>query len=193
MTTPLQKAFLYKFLSRCLAWPNEAFIPALREAMEKIDAHCDELPDLVVAFERDDAETLQAEYTRLFLNGYPRTVCPPYESVYLEQRMHGEATLAVAAKYAEWEISVEPGLIDHLATELEFLAFLASAESLDNAISAEARKTSDAFMQQNIRRWTPQFVADLKAGATMDCYRMVGEVMEVVLAGVCGKDSAFSE
>lgn len=183
MTTPLQKALRYKFLSRCLAYPNEAFIPALREAMEKIDANRDELRDLVAAFEREDVETLQAEYTRLFLNGYPRTICPPYESVYLEQRMHGEAAVAVAAAYAEWEMSVEPCLIDHLATELEFLAFLASAESLENELSEEARKASDAFMQQHFRRWTPQFVADLKAGATMDAYRMLGEVMETVLAG----------
>ena len=93
---------------------------------------------LVAAFEREETDALQAEYTRLFLNGYPRTICPPYESVYLEQRMHGEAAVAVAAAYAEWEMKVEPGLIDHLATELEFLAFLASAESLDGDMSTEA-------------------------------------------------------
>jgi TorA maturation chaperone TorD len=181
MTTPLQKALRYKFLSRCLAYPNEAFIPALREALDKIDASRDELLALVAAFEREDAETLQAEYTRLFLNGYPRTVCPPYESVYLEQRMHGESTVAVQAAYAEWEMSVEPGLIDHLATELEFLAFLASAESLDGGMSADARKAADAFMQQHLSRWTPQFVADLKAGAKLDAYRMLGELMENTL------------
>ena len=127
---------------------------------------------LVAAFEREEAEPLQAEYTRLFLNGYPRSVCPPYESVYLEQRMHGE-----------WEMKVEPGLIDHLATELEFLAFLASAESLDGDMSTEARKASDEFLQTHLRRWTPRFIADLKAGAKLDCYRMLGELMENVLAG----------
>lgn len=181
MTTPLRKALRYKFLSRCLAYPNEAFIPALREALDKIDAHRDELLALVAAFEREEAEPLQAEYTRLFLNGYPRTICPPYESVYLEKRMHGESTVAVQAAYAEWEMSVEPGLIDHLATELEFLAFLASAESLDGDMSADARKAADAFMQQHLSRWTPQFVADLKAGAKLDAYRMLGELMENTL------------
>lgn len=93
--------------------------------------------------------------------------------------------MAVAAAYAEWEMSVEPGLIDHLATELEFLAFLASAESLGNAVSDEARQASEAFMQQHISRWTPQFVADLKAGAKLDAYRMLGEVMKAVLAKDC--------
>lgn len=185
--TPLQKAYRYKFLSQCLAYPNEAFIPALDEALEKIDADRAPLQALVAAFRREETEPLQAEYTRIFLNGYPRTVCPPYESVYLEKRMHGEAAVAVAAAYAEWEMSVEPGLIDHLATELEFLAFLASAESLGNAVSDEARQASEAFMQQHISRWTPQFVADLKAGATLDCYRMLGEVMEKVLAENCGE------
>ncbi|NTW47242.1 MAG: molecular chaperone TorD family protein, partial [Chlorobaculum sp.] len=135
--------------------------------------------------EREETEALQAEYTRLFLNGYPRTVCPPYESVYLEQRMHGEAAVAVAAAYAEWEMKVEPGLIDHLATELEFLAFLASAESLDGDMSTEARKASDEFFQKHLRRWTPRFIADLKSGAKLDCYRMLGELMESVLAEGC--------
>jgi TorA maturation chaperone TorD len=183
MTTPLQKALRFKFLSRSVAYPNEAFIPALKEALDKIDAHRDAMLALVAAFEREDAEALQAEYTRLFLNGYPRTICPPYESVYLEQRMHGEAAIAVAAAYAEWEMKVEPGLIDHLATELEFLAFLASAESLDGDMSAEARKTSNEFLQKHLRRWTPQFIVDLKAGAKLDAYRMLGELVESVLAG----------
>ena len=183
MTTPLQKAHRFKFLSQCLAFPNEAFIPALREALEKIEANRDELLTIIAAFEHEETEPLQAEYTRLFLNGYPRTVCPPYESVYLEKRMHGEAAVAVAAAYAEWEMSVEPGLIDHLATELEFLAFLASAESLGNAVSEDARNASERFTQQHMSRWTPQFTADLQAGAKLDAYRMLGEVMENVLAG----------
>ena len=185
MTTPLQKALRYKFLSRSLAYPNEAFIPALKEALAKIDASRDAMLALVAAFEREDAEALQAEYTRLFLNGYPRTICPPYESVYLEQRMHGEAAVAVAAAYAEWEMKVEPGLIDHLATELEFLAFLASAESLDGDMSMEARNASEEFLQKHLRRWTPRFIADLKAGATIVAYRMLGELMESVLAEEC--------
>jgi TorA maturation chaperone TorD len=84
-------------------------------------------------------------------------------------------------------MSVEPGLIDHLATELEFLAFLASAESLGNAVSEDARNASESFTQQHLTRWTPQFVADLKGGATMDAYRMLGELMEVVLARDCGE------
>jgi putative dimethyl sulfoxide reductase chaperone len=185
--TPLQKAYRYKFLSQCLAFPNAAFIPALDEALGKIDADRDPLQALVAAFEKEDAEPLQAEYTNLFINGYPHTVCPPYESVYLEKRMHGEATVAVAAAYAEWEMSVEPGLIDHLATELEFLAFLASAESLENAVSEEARNASESFTQQHLTRWTPQFVEDLKAGAKLDCYRMLGELMENALARDCGE------
>ncbi|MGC8775205.1 MAG: TorD/DmsD family molecular chaperone [Chlorobaculum sp.] len=183
--TPLQKAYRYKFLSRCLAFPNAAFIPALDEALEKIETNREVLVALVAAFEREETEPLQAEYTRLFLNGYPHTICPPYESVYLEKRMHGDAAVAVAAAYTEWEMSVEPGLIDHLATELEFLAFLASAESLGNAVSEEARKASGKFMQQHLSRWVPQFIEDLKEGAKLDCYRMLGEVIESVLAGEC--------
>ncbi|MBN1929817.1 MAG: molecular chaperone TorD family protein [Chlorobiaceae bacterium] len=187
MSSPLQKALAFKFLSRCLAWPNEGFIPTLAEVSEQLETGKEERQALIRAFELEAPEPLQAEYTRLFLNGYPHTACPPYESIYLEKRMHGEAALAVANAYAAWEMTVEPGLIDHLSTELEFLAFLASAESLGNAVSPDARKASERFIREHLCRWTPQFIADLKEGAKLDCYRKLGELMEQMLGGYCGE------
>lgn len=185
MTSPLQKALHLSFLSRCFAYPNEAFTPALAEALEKIETNRKELQALISAFEQERPEALQAEYTSLFLNGYPHTICPPYESVYLEKRMHGEAAVRVTAAYTEWKITVEPGLIDHIATELEFLAFLASAESLDNAMSKEARKAFETFMHQHLCRWVPQFSTDLKTGATLEPYRQLGTLMTSLLNDNC--------
>jgi TorA maturation chaperone TorD len=182
MTTPLQKALEFKFLSHCLAYPNEAFIPALIETANAIETNQEKRQALIKAFELEDSETLQAEYTRLFINGYPHTVCPPYESVYLEKRMHGEAAIAVAAAYNEWEMTVEPGLIDHLSTELEFLAFLASAESLETDVSKEAQEASERFLHDHLHRWVPQFITDLKEGATLGAYLKLGKLMEAVLA-----------
>jgi TorA maturation chaperone TorD len=182
MISPLQKALEYKFLSRCLAFPNQAFIPSLIETSNTIETNQKERQALIMAFELEESETLQAEYTRLFINGYPHTVCPPYESVYLEKRMHGDAAVSVSAAYAEWEMTVEAGLIDHLSTELEFLAFLASAESLETDISKEAQEASKRFVRDHLHRWVPQFIEDLKVGATLDAYRMLGKLMEAVLA-----------
>lgn len=187
MIPPFQRALRFKFLSHAFAWPNEAFLPVLTEVSEKIENDRQRFQTLIEAFRNEDREALQAEYTRLFLNGYPHTVCPPYESVYLEKRVHGESTVAVQAAYNEWSMTVQPGLIDHISTELEFLAFLASAESLDHAISKEAKTASGSFLQQHLLRWTPQFIADLKAGAQIESYRLLGELMEYVLAGGCGK------
>jgi len=186
MSSPLQKALVFKFLSRTLAYPNQAFIPTLVEVSDEIETGKEERQALIRAFELEETEPLQAEYTRLFINGYPHTACPPYESIYLEKRMHGDAAVAVSAAYAEWEMTVEPGLIDHLSTELEFLAFLASAESLDNAVSKDAQKASERFIRQHLCRWVPQFIDDLKEGAKMDCYRKLGELIEQVLGGYCG-------
>jgi TorA maturation chaperone TorD len=44
-------------------------------------------------------------------------------------------------------------------------------------------KATEAFLHTYLHRWTPQFIADLKAGAKLDAYRMLGELMESVLAG----------
>lgn len=181
----MQKALVFKFLSRCLAYPNQAFIPTLVEVSEQIETGKEERQALIRAFEFEEQEPLQGEYTRLFLNGYPHTVCPPYESIYLEKRMHGDAAVAVQKAYSEWEVSVDPGLIDHLSTELEFLAFLASAESLDNEVSTDAKKAAEQFIKRHICRWAPQFTEDLKEGAKMGCYRMLGEMMKEVLGRYC--------
>lgn len=187
MNSPLQKALLFKFLSKCLAYPNEAFLPALVEVSDEIEVGKEERQALIRAFEIEEQEPLQAEYTSLFINGYPHTVCPPYEAIYREKRMHGESTVAVSAAYQEWEMTVEAGLIDHLSTELEFLAFLASAESLENAVADDARKTTERFTREHLCRWVPQFIEDLKEGAKMDCYRKLGELMESELGGYCGE------
>jgi TorA maturation chaperone TorD len=58
----------------------------------------------------------------------------------------------------------------------------AYANSLSNTVSEEARNASDAFSRDHLCRWVPQFIADLKAGATMDSYRMLWEVIEKILA-----------
>ncbi|HHE31124.1 MAG TPA: cytoplasmic chaperone TorD family protein [Chlorobaculum parvum] len=187
MNSPLQKSLLFKFLSKCLAYPNEAFLPALVEVSDEIEAGKDERQALIRAFELEEQEPLQAEYTRLFINGYPHTVCPPYEAIYCEKRMHGESTVAVSAAYQEWEMTVDPGLIDHLSTELEFLAFLASAESLENAVATDARKAAERFTREHLCRWLPQFIEELKGGAKMECYRKLGELMERELGGYCGE------
>ena len=185
MTSPTQQALIFRFLSRAFAYPNLVFIPELRESSKTIDDHSQTLSTLISSFESIDTELLQAEYTRLFINGYPNTPCLPYESVYLEKRMLGNASIGVQSAYSQWDMTVESGLIDHIATEFEFLAFLYSAEALDPTIGVEARKSSSLFIREHLCRWVPKFIEDLKCSASIEAYTLLGAFMENIMDHHC--------
>ncbi len=185
MTSPIQQALIFRFLSRAFAFPNLAFVPELREAAKTIDDHRQTLSALIALFENANMELLQAEYTRLFINGYPNTPCPPYESVYLEKRMLGEASLKVQNAYNQWDMTVDSGLVDHIATEFEFLAFLYSAESINPAIGIEARNSSSLFIREHICRWVPKFIDDLNNSASIEAYTLLSAIMKTIIDQYC--------
>jgi TorA maturation chaperone TorD len=185
MTSPSQRALIFRFLSRAFAYPNPAFISELHECAKNIDDHPEVLSALTSSFEKSDMEHLQAEYTRLFINGYPNTPCPPYESVYLEKRMLGDASVRVQSAYSQWDMTVESGLIDHIATEFEFLAFLCTAESLNLAIGLEARKSASLFIREHLCRWVPKFIEDLRCSASMEAYKLLGDIMKALMDPYC--------
>ena len=177
MSIKEQEAFVFRFLSLAFAYPNEAFLSELQCTADKINDQAGAYREVVALFKKEEEEILQAEYTRLFINGYPHTPCPPYESVYLEKRVLGEASIKVEALYREWDMSVERGLSDHIATEFEFLAFLASAGSL-KTLAAAASDASERFMIEHLSRWLPEFIADLKSAASLDVYKRLATLIE---------------
>lgn len=185
MTIPNDKAKAFKFMSLAFAYPNEAFVPALKEAAKELAGHAETKADLIESFEYADRELLQAEYTRLFINGYPDTPCLPYESVRLEQRMHGEASVAVQAEYQAWGLSVDAGLIDHISTEFEYLAFLSSIPSAEPSLSAKAEASFELFLREHLCRWVPALISELGRSAKMECYRSLSSLMGTLLEGIC--------
>lgn len=67
----------------------------------------------------------QAEHTRLFVSGHPKTPCMPFESVWTEGQMMGESVLRMSQWYADAGFDVQTELpFDFLGTELQFLAFM---------------------------------------------------------------------
>ena len=177
MSISIQQAFVFRFLSLAFAYPNEAFLSELKSVANKIRNNSSVFDELIASFEKEEPERLQAEYTRLFINGYPHTPCPPYESVYLEKRMLGEVSVEVQALYQEWDMSVETGLTDHIATEFEFCSFLASALSV-KTIAMAAAASSNRFFKEHLCCWVPQFAADLKSATHLEAYKLLGSLVE---------------
>ncbi len=169
-----------RFLSQCFAYPNSAFLPNLRTRLQEIIASEKEkagFESLLPLFGKENNEQLQGEYTRLFITGYPNTPCPPYESVFREGRMLGSCSGKIQLVYEEWNMTSDPGLVDHISTELEFLAFLASAATLD-ATREEARKAYRSFMLDHLSQWLPDFSKALEQHATFPAYRKLATLLE---------------
>jgi len=187
MTSILHQAHTFRFLHLLFAYPGDAFLPELRQSAETLSEQAGEPLRLVRSFELERQELLQAEYTRLFINGYPETPCPPYESVYREKRMHGDSAMDVQSAYRRWDLSVDVGLIDHLSTEFEFLAFLATVEALGEPPAPEAAESKTRFLEEHLCRWLPAFTRDLKQAARIDAYMKLADWLESLLPEFCKK------
>jgi TorA maturation chaperone TorD len=181
MTAHIQNAHIYRFLSLCFAYPNKGFIKNLEHKLEDIEEHKSELHVLINLFKAENLETLQGEYTRLFITGYPKTPCPPYESVQLEGRIMGKAADAVEKIYKEWGMRVEPGILDHISTELEFCAFLLSASTLEEDTAIDAQEAYDAFKQNHLCVWLPGFLNKIQANADFQVYRQLAALVQQVV------------
>lgn len=121
-------------------------------------------------------EALQAEYVRLFINGLPETVCPPYGSFYLEGTLMGGSTVKLRDLYAGHGLHTDE-MPDHIAVELEFLALLSMApkhegvgESLD-------------FLLAHLRSWTPRFFEQIEINDKIGFFRNLSRSATGLLLG----------
>jgi putative dimethyl sulfoxide reductase chaperone len=120
---------------------------------------------------------LEREYTRLFINSYPRVPAPPYGSVYMERgrSVYGKTTADVICFYRS--AGVEPSLEqqelpDHVSMELEFLGILSGkesrAESRATGLSGNSRRE---FLSRFVLPWVPQFCGQIVANTGSPFYK----------------------
>ncbi|MDR0310947.1 MAG: molecular chaperone TorD family protein [Acidobacteriota bacterium] len=185
---------LYRFLARLyrvevdapllqqlgeMGFPTECGDPNLAEGYRMLtdwlrDPGSDPLTDLAV------------DYARTFLGAgvFQGVVANPYESVYTSEKrlIMQEARDQVLAVYrAKGLRCAEPMELpeDHIALELEFLAYLCR-ETL-NVINDRARvstllKEQKEFIERHPAKWIPAFCADIAKCAATDFYKAVGKI-----------------
>ncbi len=115
-------------------------------------------------------EQWQAEHTRLFINGYPKTLCAPFESIYRHGRMDGPACEELEKLYASAGVSPTADLpTDYLGTMLAFAAWLLERGT------PEAGLLLQELQQKHFACWLPIFSERLIAGTHLQLYRAMGE------------------
>jgi TorA maturation chaperone TorD len=137
-----------------------------------------------------DQDALGAEYTRLcgglqVGHGPP----PPYESVWREDRLVGEVTVAVLDAYTRAgfaDIDPEAGPQDHLSVELKFIALLAlrEAEAWQAGDEEQAnlrRHQQTAFLRGHLTAWAPRWAGAIRQLARHPLYAALAGLTQAAL------------
>ena len=149
------------------------------------------LADAIADREGDDLpQRLAIEYTRLFgglREGYGPA--PPYESMYRENRLHGESTMDVVRMYADAGFAVVDETIapqDHVGVELKFMALLCNEEigaweQGDEAAVADLWERESLFLSNHLLAWGPDFCQRIEADSREPFYGAAAALTEAIL------------
>lgn len=136
---------------------------------------------------REATDEIEEEYVRLFL---VKPIAPPYESFYLDPdgQARGWMAVQIEREYRDAGLILSPDqkkLPDHVAVELEFMAFLCGqqAQALEEDATDEGltlKERQRTFMAQHLGRWFPRFARQVREATTVDS--LYGTVMEAAYA-----------
>lgn len=162
-----------RVLAGLLAHPQGDALDNVREW----SVHCPWLVESVVELQGISLEEWQGEHTRLFINGFPRTIAPPFLSVWSEGVMGGNKVGVLQQVFREAGLEPVEGMpADYLGTLLEFLAYLQGGTSVPGSMDGAV------FREQFIRPWIQRFVTALREGSGLRLYRSLADRLEAVLA-----------
>ncbi len=178
------RANVYRTLADCFRSPAElepASLPALPAFLQACAPGCAPAAEALLSAMPQDTEAqqaLQVAHAALFVGPF-ELLAPPYGSVYLDegQRVMGDSTLAVGAQYAAVGLSEQQagqGPPDHIATELEFMYYLAFQQVTREDPDHLYRQA--AFLTEHLALWVPPFTARIREAAQSAFYTALAEL-----------------
>lgn len=154
-----------RILALLLAHPGEESLAALAELAREEPW----LAPAAAELKECSLESWQAEHTRLFLNGHPRTVAPPFESAYRFGQLDGSAGAELQRLYERAGLGATGLPADYLGTQLEFAAWLLEEGDPEGLLPV--------LWEEHLALWLPRFCEDLAQGSRLQLYRqLAGEL-----------------
>jgi TorA maturation chaperone TorD len=164
-----------------------AVLPALAGEDAALALDLAELRQAAAGSARDPERitALAVDFTRWLGGLSERGGAPPIESVARESRLLGDAAAAVAVAYASAgfpEPLPEAGPLDHLATELRFLALCCYEEAEawqceDRAAALAWLDRESAFLNDHVGAWAPDYCRQLAQRAAGGYYAIVARLI----------------
>lgn len=161
-----------RLLAVLLAMPESESLDGLRDMLPAAPW----LAPAVAELERLPLEHWQAEHTRLFISGYPRTPCPPFESAYRQGQMGGTTASELQGFYGRAGLTATEVPADYLGTLLECAAYLTdlAQERGEGGGDCPAAALLVELWGDHLKRWLPRFARDLAEHAGLLLYRGLG-------------------
>lgn len=188
-----QRAVTYGLLARALAFPG----PELKALCAQAVSGELPLPPEVVEVARLGArvplEILKEQYITLF--GHVMRDVPPYETQYGNAHIFQQANeLAdIAGFYKAFGLRHLPGeREDHIAVELEFMAYLTLREACAQrecpAEGLQALQDGEGkFLRDHLGRWAPLLGRMIAARTSSEFYGAVGRLLDGFVSGECAR------
>lgn len=125
----------------------------------------DELKDIPL-------ENWQAEHTRLFINGYPGTPCPPFQYAFQHGGMDAAATEEITQLYLDAGLSPTPDVPpDYLGTILQFGGW---------CLQQGKNGLWDRLYDNHIRDWIGEYAEALQREAELKLYMALSERLSMI-------------
>ena len=164
-----------RILSQLLGQPDEGSLPALEDML----AEQGWLAAAIEELRQTPLEQWQAEHTRLFINGFPKTACPPYLSIQRHDRMDGPVCDELAGLYRRAGLApIREVPADYLGTLLEFATWLSEQET------GEAPGLLRELRDRHLAGWLPDFAGCLRRESRLMLYRDLGLQLESWLSSL---------
>jgi TorA maturation chaperone TorD len=170
---------VYNFLGISMEYPQQeifqtSYFPYLYQLLEDLNL-VSQRENLKKAIEGSPnfIEDLKTEYTKLFINSFPRVPAPPYESYYRSCRnmLNDTAAQEVSSFYRNCGYSINRfiELPDHISYELEFTGAL-----LEDGKYEEA----EDFLNTHLSKWFPLFREKVLNHATHPFYKIIIDLID---------------
>lgn len=182
----------FRLMAACFYEPDkplfleQAVCSNLAMLLEEISTQAAEAAgEMSRTLNRLEQEQMLVDYAALFI-GPSELPAPPYGSVYLEKgrALMGATTLQVQKFYEDVGLQVEEKEpADHIAIELEFMAFLhgREASALQAGASEEADRMKDLrekFFSGWLKPWVADFCTAIRRGGKNPFYVSLADCLE---------------
>jgi len=194
---------IYRLLSVAFSYPDEERCSFLKKGVEEakgllafiptdeVQGIQEALEAFAISLSSLSPEALQEEYGRVFGHLISQE-CPPYETQYGNTHVFHQAQRLgdLAGFYRAFGLEVSDQAkerLDHIAVELEFMAFLASKEAYalehqGEEAAAICREAERAFLEGHLGRFAPLFTRLLRRKAEEGYYQALAILLDRFLA-----------